>query len=75
MMISLELAQTISVNQGSAIDLCLKDYCVGPGDIILLIFHSYVHILKSVNLDTFNTCSGFCIITPKQSCFKKKKKI
>ena len=32
MMISLELAQTISVNQGLAIDLCLKDHCVGPGD-------------------------------------------
>ena len=31
-MISLELAQTISVNQGAAIDLCLKDHCVGPGD-------------------------------------------
>ena len=42
--------------------------------IILLIFHSYTHILKSVNLDIFNICSGFCIITPKQSCFKRKKK-
>ena len=30
MMVSLELAQTISVNQGSAIDLCLKVHCVGP---------------------------------------------
>lgn len=30
--------------------------------IVLLVFHRYVNVLKSIHLDTLNMCSIFCII-------------